>query len=343
MQEAVQGTSQTGPPHNLSNPDSANNGYDHSNFLLHMDDGRDRRVSEQMSNPSSSTLLPNAALMRNFDPRSSTLINYFLQEKEFLDGYHNYATYLMSKPFPLDMMNSNNFDLQKIQQYLESLTITYQQFIGELQKSFMMSNEPFPSIQRQVSVLNHPRIPLDVHPKSTVLPHAMNLQLPPFTQYLYTSNSEISPITSQGVPPLTLSPPSDPIPKIEKRSRKPKTKANDLSDGPTAANTKEASPKKKSKVKVQKSDPGKSCQNCGAAETPEWRSGPSGPKTLCNRCGLRYAKIKKLINANKPTDQNNLSINEQNSLNDMSSNKGLNIDSADSDKSLKKEDSGGEE
>eukprot|EP01087_Luapelamoeba_hula_P022026 TRINITY_DN780_c0_g1_i1.p1 TRINITY_DN780_c0_g1~~TRINITY_DN780_c0_g1_i1.p1 ORF type:complete len:801 (-),score=148.76 TRINITY_DN780_c0_g1_i1:240-2642(-) len=35
------------------------------------------------------------------------------------------------------------------------------------------------------------------------------------------------------------------------------------------------------------------CLECGVAETPEWRRGPQGPRTLCNACGLRYAKRKK--------------------------------------------------
>lgn len=35
------------------------------------------------------------------------------------------------------------------------------------------------------------------------------------------------------------------------------------------------------------------CLECGVGETPEWRRGPQGPRTLCNACGLRYAKRKK--------------------------------------------------
>eukprot|EP01090_Pellita_catalonica_P018340 TRINITY_DN5887_c0_g1_i3.p1 TRINITY_DN5887_c0_g1~~TRINITY_DN5887_c0_g1_i3.p1 ORF type:complete len:190 (-),score=0.44 TRINITY_DN5887_c0_g1_i3:42-611(-) len=34
----------------------------------------------------------------------------------------------------------------------------------------------------------------------------------------------------------------------------------------------------------------RSCQHCNTNETPEWRRGPAGPKTLCNACGLQYAK-----------------------------------------------------
>ncbi|GAA6059034.1 hypothetical protein JCM10212_001259 [Sporobolomyces blumeae] len=34
------------------------------------------------------------------------------------------------------------------------------------------------------------------------------------------------------------------------------------------------------------------CRDCGRTDSPEWRKGPDGPKTLCNACGLRYAKLK---------------------------------------------------
>ncbi|KAF5977136.1 GATA zinc finger domain-containing protein [Fusarium bulbicola] len=34
----------------------------------------------------------------------------------------------------------------------------------------------------------------------------------------------------------------------------------------------------------------RSCEFCHVTETPKWRSGPSGRRTLCNVCGLLYAK-----------------------------------------------------
>ncbi|KAF7814231.1 GATA transcription factor 9-like [Senna tora] len=33
---------------------------------------------------------------------------------------------------------------------------------------------------------------------------------------------------------------------------------------------------------------GRKCLHCGAEKTPQWRTGPMGPKTLCNACGVRY-------------------------------------------------------
>ncbi|XP_038883344.1 GATA transcription factor 18 [Benincasa hispida] len=32
------------------------------------------------------------------------------------------------------------------------------------------------------------------------------------------------------------------------------------------------------------------CANCDTTTTPLWRNGPSGPKSLCNACGIRYKK-----------------------------------------------------
>lgn len=37
------------------------------------------------------------------------------------------------------------------------------------------------------------------------------------------------------------------------------------------------------------------CRNCGAHQTPQWRCGPEGPRTLCNACGVRYKKGLPLI------------------------------------------------
>jgi len=33
------------------------------------------------------------------------------------------------------------------------------------------------------------------------------------------------------------------------------------------------------------------CTDCGTLDSPEWRKGPSGPKTLCNACGCRFSPL----------------------------------------------------
>ncbi|KAI0794122.1 hypothetical protein C8Q74DRAFT_1315021 [Fomes fomentarius] len=45
---------------------------------------------------------------------------------------------------------------------------------------------------------------------------------------------------------------------------------------------------------------GQTCLGCSATSTPEWRRGPMGPRTLCNACGLVYAKLIKKRNRNEP-------------------------------------------
>lgn len=49
----------------------------------------------------------------------------------------------------------------------------------------------------------------------------------------------------------------------------------------------QASKKKKPK-EAEEED--RVCTDCGRTDSPEWRKGPLGPKTLCNACGLRFAK-----------------------------------------------------
>ncbi|KAK1440420.1 hypothetical protein QVD17_06247 [Tagetes erecta] len=36
----------------------------------------------------------------------------------------------------------------------------------------------------------------------------------------------------------------------------------------------------------------KLCLDCNTSKTPLWRTGPAGPKSLCNACGIRFRKKK---------------------------------------------------
>lgn len=49
----------------------------------------------------------------------------------------------------------------------------------------------------------------------------------------------------------------------------------------------------------QRAAPPGRCHSCNRIDTPEWRRGPDGARTLCNACGLHYAKLerKKQIDA----------------------------------------------
>lgn len=65
----------------------------------------------------------------------------------------------------------------------------------------------------------------------------------------------------------------------------------DGKDGYTGADAK--------KRRGRAAPPGR-CHSCNRAETPEWRRGPDGARTLCNACGLHYAKLTRKQNNNLP-------------------------------------------
>ncbi|MCJ1351442.1 MAG: hypothetical protein MMC33_001426 [Icmadophila ericetorum] len=48
------------------------------------------------------------------------------------------------------------------------------------------------------------------------------------------------------------------------------------------------------------------CHSCARAETPEWRRGPDGARTLCNACGLHYAKLTRKMGPKASLGSSNL-------------------------------------
>ncbi|KAF2005599.1 hypothetical protein P154DRAFT_570892 [Amniculicola lignicola CBS 123094] len=46
------------------------------------------------------------------------------------------------------------------------------------------------------------------------------------------------------------------------------------------------------------------CHSCNRAETPEWRRGPDGARTLCNACGLHYAKLTRKMGGKQMSSSN---------------------------------------
>ncbi|KAM3345049.1 GATA transcription factor 1 [Capsicum galapagoense] len=65
---------------------------------------------------------------------------------------------------------------------------------------------------------------------------------------------------------------------------------------------------------------GRRCQHCGVDKTPQWRGGPTGPKTLCNACGVRYKSGRLLPEyrpANSPTFSADLHSNSHRKVLEM--------------------------
>lgn len=46
-------------------------------------------------------------------------------------------------------------------------------------------------------------------------------------------------------------------------------------------------------IPPQRAAPPGRCHSCNRVDTPEWRRGPDGARTLCNACGLHYAKLER--------------------------------------------------
>ncbi|KAF9576148.1 hypothetical protein EC968_010271 [Mortierella alpina] len=55
-------------------------------------------------------------------------------------------------------------------------------------------------------------------------------------------------------------------------------------------------PPQKYRKRAKRTQPPGRCLSCDSSDTPEWRRGPDGARTLCNACGLHYAKLLKRQN-----------------------------------------------
>ncbi|GFP96199.1 gata transcription factor 1 [Phtheirospermum japonicum] len=62
------------------------------------------------------------------------------------------------------------------------------------------------------------------------------------------------------------------------------------------------------------------CMHCQVDNTPQWRAGPMGPKTLCNACGVRYKSgrlVPEYRPANSPTFSSALHSNSHRKVVEM--------------------------
>jgi hypothetical protein len=53
----------------------------------------------------------------------------------------------------------------------------------------------------------------------------------------------------------------------------------------------------------------RTCSHCQSSETPQWREGPDGRRTLCNPCGLRY-RPHRLLPEYRPTTSPSFQIGQ---------------------------------
>ncbi|PWA49769.1 GATA transcription factor 12 [Artemisia annua] len=63
---------------------------------------------------------------------------------------------------------------------------------------------------------------------------------------------------------------------------------SDIVSSSIGKKTVKAPSKKKEVYDNESNGDGRRCLHCATDKTPQWRTGPLGPKTLCNACGVRY-------------------------------------------------------
>lgn len=59
--------------------------------------------------------------------------------------------------------------------------------------------------------------------------------------------------------------------------------------------SKEEVPPQKYRKRAKRTHPPGRCMSCDSSDTPEWRRGPDGARTLCNACGLRKSNYSSLM------------------------------------------------
>ncbi|KAG8833912.1 hypothetical protein FRC17_009871 [Serendipita sp. 399] len=85
---------------------------------------------------------------------------------------------------------------------------------------------------------------------------------------------------------------------FSKQGGKSKYQKRNVSDSLHLLHEWPTTPEWKELIRLQKkTQPPKLCSSCKIKETPEWRKGPEGPRTLCNACGLHWAKLMRNRNA----------------------------------------------
>jgi len=76
----------------------------------------------------------------------------------------------------------------------------------------------------------------------------------------------------------------------EQKTTVPKTKKTRKNQSSTEKKAKQPTNKVKAPSPRMKAENLSGCLECGTHNTPLWRAGPDGRKSLCNRCGIRWMR-----------------------------------------------------
>ncbi|XP_071689367.1 GATA transcription factor 8 [Rutidosis leptorrhynchoides] len=106
---------------------------------------------------------------------------------------------------------------------------------------------------------------------TTFNPRVMMELLSPLVFVPVSSSSESEKNFTSSCGPNMVAP--EPVEKKKKKLKKPKIQFSQVEENDSHNDNRQV---------VRK------CMHCEITKTPQWRSGPMGPKSLCNACGVRY-------------------------------------------------------
>jgi hypothetical protein len=72
------------------------------------------------------------------------------------------------------------------------------------------------------------------------------------------------------------------------RTKRSKAPTTDWTSSPETGKSKQKSKSGGDRGSLEAEGEIRRCTHCASEKTPQWRTGPMGPKTLCNACGVRY-------------------------------------------------------
>jgi len=251
-------------------------------------------------------------------PPFLTLTSIFSAQLQTLSELREVSNYYFQQPVSPNL--HNHLINSPISHQLNLLTANFQNLIQELSKIF-----PFPGQDKDiywigVSDQNEPHVTTQA--PSIVSGGEPTSLLPIIPQGFMLPNI-------MGLPPLQF---TNETPNIIHRQKTQKTTNGNKQI------TETTQPKRK---KGRNSETKKNliCEHCQTGQTPEWRTGPNGPKTLCNRCGLRYAKLTKreALNKTQTTMLNDNTEDIQNSNDTKQENNNNEEETKETDKELFKE------
>lgn len=218
-------------------------------------------TSNKIRLPSISELTSNKNISNS--PKSTTSPNGYSS----VGSPNEYNFKYSIKPLSNDYMLTNASTSANVQK-LPSPTLPYEQ-----------SNQSTPPHQPQ----QHP------HPH----PQAAHHQQPPTQQppFYYQSPIQLPPPANNSPMHSNRQSPTYYTPAYYYQHAPPQPRAMSFQGVPATANASNGSAAAYLPEVINK--PTNKCHRCGTTETPEWRRGPNGVRTLCNACGLFHAKLVK--------------------------------------------------